>query len=276
MTFNEQLDPKKSALFSRDIRKRAARDKAAKARREPAVFMDDPPNHKPDHRRGLTDRFALRECDAEIVKARASLDAAKKALAAKRSEWYAKCGPVFDDFDTVGPEMAREEAKRHLEDVEARHEQWLIDSQLGLAEVGPEPPTVEAARAKLAQTKIDKVQARKLVDLHETEVENRERALNEAKRRRADAQAELLRPVLTNLVTQYENKMDELLRIRQIILVVSEATGLPLRLSGTNKQVSDVSTDARNSLVQLGLSADADLSPLLAPLKAPLKNGHAT
>ena len=187
----------------------------------------------------------LREADERVKEARSSLDAAKKAHDAKRKEYFAKIHAVdaargiktevVDDYDKAGEQAVKDQARRHLEDAEAVHEQWLVDKELGKT-VGKEPPSVAELQAKIDRAEADKQSARNMVNLLEEEVASREKALNTVKRRRVEAAGELLQPMLDQLCARYESKMDELLRLRQVILVTRDAIpGAMIKLSGLDK-----------------------------------------
>lgn len=260
----------------------AARLRNAGVKIKSCGFKIAEPSSTPKPLRGTPDRMKLRQADEAVKEARDSLDAAKWAHGNKQRELYVKMDAVDaargiktnvqDDYDTAGEAAVKNEARRHLESIEDTHAQWLVDKGLGKA-VGAEPPSLAQAQAKIEQAEADVQQARKVRDLFGAEIQQREQSLSMAKRRRSEAQGEILRPLLEQLCARYEAAIDEAIRLRQRIFAVRDAIpGSGVKLSGLEKAVPDAATDTRNALVKLGLDADAPLDCILKPHRA---NGHA-
>jgi predicted nucleic acid-binding Zn-ribbon protein len=177
----------------------------------------------------------------------------------------------MNDYNAAGKQKARDEAKRYLEDVEAKHAQWVVDRELGRP-VGEEPPTpeqikrrVEAAQAKAEE--IDAIRARL-----EAEVRQRESDLASEKRKLSDAVGRVLLPSFIDLAKHYRSLQDQLARVKQHLRVLSSAT---VNVTSPEHRHWDSIHDdpredtnaLRDAISKLNADADADVGAIIAALK---------
>ena len=137
---------------------------------------------------------------------------------------------AMNDYNAAGKQRATDEAKRYLEDAEARHAQWIVDKELGRP-VGEEPPTpeqikhkVEAAQAKAEE--IDAIRARL-----EAEVRQREGDVTHAKNKVKEAVGKVLVPSFREFVEYYRAQQDRLAILKENGLLLGRLVEVLARVS---------------------------------------------
>jgi hypothetical protein len=231
MSYQEHLSPR-SALLSKANRRRQE-ENIAKRRSHAALveaMQKGPPKRngaaQPDSR-----RQALAAAIERVREVEAELEAARRAAQKKQQEGWEASDAIqaakgivteaVSDYDSAGRQKARDEAKRYLEDAEARHAQWIVDKELGRP-VGKEPPTVEQIKAKVtaAEAKVEEIDA--IRARLEAEVRQRESDLASEKRKLSDAVGRVLLPVFIDLVEHYRSLQDPLAHVKQHLSLLHE------------------------------------------------------
>ena len=172
-----------------------------------------------------------------------------------------------NDYDSAGRQRAKDEAKRYLEDAEARHAQWIVDKELGRP-VGKEPPTVEQIKAKVtaAEAKVEEIDA--IRARLEAEVRQRESDLASEKRKLSDAVGRVLLPVFIDLVEHYRSLQDQLARVKQHLSLlpaaVANVTSPEHRFWDSIHDAPREDTSAlRAAIAKLTADADADVGAVI-------------